>query len=120
VPYYNAHEWFEETLESLNRQTLEDFEAIIVEDASTDEVSLKAIQDLEGRFPQLRAKGQYFRILHHSQNQGLSGARNTGVKHGKSWNKRRPTKSNHCYLGGVYFLLLLFCIFSSGRIRAVS
>ena len=85
VPFFNAHRWFEETLQSLERQTLEDFEVIVVDDASTEPESLSAIRGLLGRWCDKRPnriQPMHLRLLRHSRNQGLSGTRNTGVRHG--------------------------------------
>jgi len=82
IPFYNAHEWFHETLASLTVQTLQDFEVIVVNDASTDHDSLKALHHLEAKFAEFRVAGVYYRLLTHSRNRGLSGSRNTGVKYG--------------------------------------
>lgn len=68
IPAYNAITYLPETLESALKQTFKDFEIIIVNDGSTDETEqwVSQIKD-----PRVRLISQ--------KNQGLSGARNTGI-----------------------------------------
>ncbi|MHC8518564.1 glycosyltransferase family 2 protein [Weissella confusa] len=70
VPAYNVENYIGKTLESIKNQEFTDFEAIIVDDGSTDETYLK-IQDMvasDDRFTLIR-----------QLNKGLSGARNAGI-----------------------------------------
>lgn len=73
VPVYNTNPRFiEETLAStLLLKNLCTYEVIIVNDGSTDEATLKFLNQID--------KTQ-FQIIH-QQNKGLAGARNTGIAH---------------------------------------
>ncbi len=70
VPHYNLAEFLPETLASIEQQTYTNIETIVVDDGSTDPASLAFIDSLDR--PNLRVVRQ--------ANQGLSGARNTGVR----------------------------------------
>lgn len=71
VPAYNAARWIEECLNSIASQTLDDFECIIIDDGSTD-----MTPDLADSFAALDPR---FSVIHQS-NQGLSSARNAGIR----------------------------------------
>lgn len=68
IPAYNAMKYLPETLDSVLQQTYQDFEVIIVNDGSTDEIEtwFERIKD-----PRIKLISQ--------ANKGLAGARNTGV-----------------------------------------
>lgn len=68
IPAYNAMTYLPETVESVLRQTLTDFEVLIVNDGSSDQIGQWASQVTD---PRVKLISQ--------QNQGLSGARNTGI-----------------------------------------
>jgi CDP-glycerol glycerophosphotransferase len=70
VPIYDVEDYLEECLESLARQTVRDFEAVMVDDGSTD-----ASAAIAERFA---ARDDRFRLLR-QPNGGLSRARNTGI-----------------------------------------
>jgi CDP-glycerol glycerophosphotransferase len=70
VPVYNVEEFLETCLDSLTAQTFEDFEAILVDDGSTDR-SGEIAQRYAERDPRFRVVKQ--------ANGGLSKARNTGA-----------------------------------------
>ncbi|MEU5879410.1 bifunctional glycosyltransferase family 2 protein/CDP-glycerol:glycerophosphate glycerophosphotransferase [Spirillospora sp. NPDC047279] len=72
VPFYNVEDYFEECLDSLERQTMTDLEVIMVDDGSPDgsEVIAKSFAARDPRFRLVR-----------QDNQGLGPARNTGVRH---------------------------------------
>lgn len=72
--FFNAHEYFEETYNSLKQQTFQDFEWIIVDDCSTDEKSI----DL---FASLTTKDFNIIKIQHEYNQGLSAGRNTAISY---------------------------------------
>ncbi len=74
IPVYNVERYLPMCLESVVRQGLEDYEAIIVDDGSTDGSS-KICDEFALQYPQIR--------VIHQENQGLSGARNTGIKNAK-------------------------------------
>ena len=70
IPAYNAMRYLPETLKSVLRQTFDDFEVIIVNDGSSDGIEYWFSQITE---PQIQLISQ--------ENQGLAGARNTGIAH---------------------------------------
>jgi glycosyltransferase involved in cell wall biosynthesis len=72
IPAYNVCAYIEETLISLERQTFEDFEVIVVNDGSTDETAA-IVQSFCHRDPRFR--------LISKPNGGLASARNYGICH---------------------------------------
>jgi len=68
IPAYNAMPYLPETLESVLRQTYHDFEVVVVNDGSSDNTEEWVSQILD---PRLKLISQ--------ANQGLAGARNTGI-----------------------------------------
>ncbi|MBC5841200.1 glycosyltransferase family 2 protein [Flavobacterium sp. F-380] len=70
VPLYNKENFIEATLQSILDQSFFDFEILIIDDSSTDS-SLKIANTLAS------AK---VKIIQHKKNQGLSAARNSGIK----------------------------------------
>lgn len=70
IPVYNVERYLRVSLESVVNQTLEDIEIICVNDGSTDG-SLEILNEF--------AKKDKRIILINQENQGLSGARNTGL-----------------------------------------
>ncbi len=71
VPVYNVESYLRKCLDSLVRQTCTDKEIILVDDGSTD--SSGAICDEYAKMY------DFVRVVH-QENQGLSGARNTGIE----------------------------------------
>lgn len=69
IPVYNGLDTLPRAIKSLELQTFQDWEAIIVNDGSTDEVSefLATLQDAR------------IRVLHHQKNQGRAAARQTAL-----------------------------------------
>lgn len=65
IPAYNAAENLPETLRSLEAQTSDDWDAVICDDASTDDTSAVA-----------RSFGERFRVVRNETNMGPAGARN--------------------------------------------
>ncbi|PSN20738.1 glycosyl transferase family A [filamentous cyanobacterium CCP5] len=72
VPAYNAMEYLPETISSILNQTYQDFEIIIVDDGSSDNIKDWAKQLSDSRI----------RLISQS-NQGLANARNTGLANAK-------------------------------------
>lgn len=74
---YNAERYLKESVASLKRQTVSDFECVCVDDASTD--SSPAMLD------EIAAGDNRFRIVHLQKNQGPAHARNVAlaVSHGE-------------------------------------
>lgn len=67
IPVYNVEEYLEQCLESVKKQTYHDYEVIIVNDGTKDRS-----MEIAKKYP--------YKIIN-QKNQGLSVARNTGVKH---------------------------------------
>ena len=74
VTAYNVSAYLDECLNSVTRQTVEQYELIIIDDGSTDRSG--EIIDLYG------IKHNNVRVIH-QKNQGLSVARNVGLKSAK-------------------------------------
>ncbi|WP_051526833.1 glycosyltransferase family 2 protein [Alkanindiges illinoisensis] len=72
IPLYNKELSIENTINSVLEQTYQDFEIIVVDDGSTDQSAqlIERIQD-----PRIR--------IIHQDNQGVSAARNRGIKEAK-------------------------------------
>src|SRR4028119_714252 len=68
VPAYNAMAYLPETLQSVLTQTFNSFEVLIINDGSSDEIVEWASEIKDSRVK-----------LISQENQGLSGARNTGI-----------------------------------------
>ncbi|MEN3322626.1 glycosyltransferase family 2 protein [Mariniflexile soesokkakense] len=69
TPLYNKEKYVQETLKSVLNQTFSNFEIIIINDGSTD----NSVEEVK-KFNDPRIK------LYTQTNQGLSGARNSGIK----------------------------------------
>ena len=74
IPVYNVEKYLSECLDSVLKQTYGDFEAICVNDGSED-----GSQRILKQYAQ---KDNRFHVIS-QENQGLSGARNTGLNHAK-------------------------------------
>lgn len=76
IPVYNVGSYIKDCLLSVINQTMTDgLECLIVDDCGTDssiEIAEQILASYEGIIR--------FRILHHPENKGLSGARNSGIK----------------------------------------
>ncbi|HKH18901.1 MAG TPA: CDP-glycerol glycerophosphotransferase family protein [Solirubrobacteraceae bacterium] len=70
VPIYNVERYLPACLDSVARQTIEDFEVVMVNDGSTD-----GSADLANEYSRRDSR---FRLVH-QENAGLSAARNTGI-----------------------------------------
>lgn len=70
IPAYNASEWLPAALGSLSAQTCPDWEAMVVDDGSTDSTAAAA--------QRLAAKDARIRLLRQA-NAGVSAARNAGI-----------------------------------------
>lgn len=74
MPVYNVSDYVERCLESVMHQSYDNIECIIVDDCSPDDSMAKCekmIADYHGPIS--------FVVLHHSNNRGLSAARNSGT-----------------------------------------
>ena len=74
IPVYNVEKYIKKCLESLAKQTMQDFEVIIVNDGTKDD-SEKVILDYKEKHPNMKIK--YYK----KENGGLASARNYGVKY---------------------------------------
>ena len=72
IPVYNVKPYLERCVNSVLRQTYKDLEIILVDDGSTDG-SGEMCDQIATRDPRI--------LVIHQKNQGLSGARNTGIHH---------------------------------------
>jgi len=73
IPSFNHGHFLRYTLESVLGQSHPDWEAIVVDDGSTDDTAL-----IVANFAEARIRYVY------QENQGLSAARNTGIRHAQS------------------------------------
>lgn len=74
VPVYNVEAYLEKCVQSIFRQTEQDFELLLVDDGSTDSSGQLC--------EELAKKDSRIRVIH-QENQGLGGARNTGIREAK-------------------------------------
>ena len=70
IPCYNQGKYIEETIKSVISSTFKNFEIIIVNDGSTDNYTNQILKKIN--IPEIK--------LIQTKNQGLSGARNAGIK----------------------------------------
>ena len=75
TPYYNTKEFFSETVVSVQAQSLQNWEWIIVDDGSTDSQSVQRLANIAATDDRIRVVRQ--------NNGGTAAARNTGVDHSK-------------------------------------
>jgi glycosyltransferase involved in cell wall biosynthesis len=74
IPAYNVESYIETALNSLKHQSFQNFEALIIDDGSTDQTPVKAIRFCN--------EDKRYRLLK-KQNGGLSSARNYGIEQAK-------------------------------------
>lgn len=72
VPIYKVENCLERCLDSLCEQSLSNIEIILIDDASPDRCGEIC--------EQYTIKDKRFKVVHHAENQGLSAARNTGIR----------------------------------------
>lgn len=75
IPYFNAGSTIQETIDSIFNQTYTNFDIWIVNDGSTDPLSIEKLKDFEGN--------DRIHILH-QENAGPSVARNVAIKKSKA------------------------------------
>jgi len=73
IPCYNYGHYVEEAIDSVLQQTFQNFEIIVVNDGSTDPVTIEVLKHL---------KKPKTRVIHQA-NKGLPEARNEGIRHAK-------------------------------------
>lgn len=71
VPIYKVEDYLVRCLDSLRAQSLRNIEIILINDASPDRCNEIC--------KEYAAQDNRFRVIHHSENRGLSAARNTGI-----------------------------------------
>ena len=71
VPVYNVEKYLARCLDSLCRQSLRDIEIVLIDDGSSD----RSGEICEA----YAAKDARFRVIHHTENKGVSVVRNTGI-----------------------------------------
>lgn len=75
IPTYNRAHLISETLESIQAQTYQDWECLVVDDFSTD--------DTKELIKQFSLKDNRIKYLNNERNKGAQGARNTGILYAK-------------------------------------
>lgn len=75
IPVYNAEKHLRKTLDSILKQTIDNFEVIMVNDASKDS-SLRILEEYNNKFTMSM-------IVNLETNQGVSNARNVGIRKAK-------------------------------------
>lgn len=75
IPYYKNSATIERALKSVLNQTFQDFEILLINDASPDWPLAKEKLDL--------FKSEKFKIHHHTNNRNGAAARNTGIKNAR-------------------------------------
>src|SRR5687768_13659885 len=73
IPCYNDGTLLPETITQVRKQTMTDYEIIVVNDGSTDALTLQVLQQLGG---------EGIKVLHKA-NGRMSSARNHGVQHAR-------------------------------------
>lgn len=69
IPTYNRLKLLLETIESVRQQTFHDYEIVVVDDFSVDDVT-----------PSVKAVDPSIRVVRQSENKGLAAARNAGLR----------------------------------------
>jgi glycosyltransferase involved in cell wall biosynthesis len=73
IPTYNRAGWLRHAIRSVLNQTYEEFELIVVDDASADKTKQLVTAIADDRI----------RYIRHDENKGAAAARNTGIEHAK-------------------------------------
>ena len=79
IPMYNAESYIDKTLMSIQQQTYDDFDVMIIDDASTD-TSVSVVQEFQ-QSGELKDK---IKLLRLKKNGGISNARNLGLRLARS------------------------------------
>jgi glycosyltransferase involved in cell wall biosynthesis len=69
IPCYNSHQYLNEAIESINKQTFRDIEIIVVDDGSNNPETVNALNNLDSSVNIIR-----------KENGGLASARNYGIR----------------------------------------
>lgn len=73
TPFYNGSHVFEETARSVLKQSFQQWEWLIINDCSDNSASIAILDAFRGRDPRIK-------VIDHTENKGLSAARNTGFR----------------------------------------
>lgn len=76
VPCYEGSQNLVECLRSLHRQSMPDWEAVVVDDGSRDERLIAEVVS--------RLRDKRIRLVRHDRNRGLAAARNTGIREARA------------------------------------
>ncbi len=71
MPYYNDKQYIEQSVKCVLNQTFPLFELLIIDDGSTDEESLKKLEEIKTMDNRIK--------IHHKKNEGLSATRDYGA-----------------------------------------
>lgn len=74
IPTFNRPALLTRAVDSVLQQSYRNFEIIIVDDGSTDELALRTLEDLSNRSPKIS-------ILRNASRRGAAAARNRGIEH---------------------------------------
>lgn len=77
TPFYNTGSVFLETVDSVLRQSLQQWEWLIIDDGSSDSAAL-------GMLNHVASSDQRIKVIRHEKNLGLPSARNTGFQHARA------------------------------------
>lgn len=77
IPVYNASATLGVCLDSLNRQTIQRFELLFIDDSSTD----RSLDILMSYAEQYSTGDFVVKVLRHERNRGVAAARNTGLEY---------------------------------------
>jgi glycosyltransferase involved in cell wall biosynthesis/Tfp pilus assembly protein PilF len=77
TPFFQGGAVFYETAESVFRQSLQQWEWLIINDGSTEAESLRILDEYRHKDPRIR-------VVDHPRNKGLSAARNTGFREARA------------------------------------
>ena len=75
VPVYNVEQYLAECLDSILEQPGVDLEVVCIDDCGTDN-SIEILKEYQARDSRIR-------LVSHTENRGLSAARNTGIENAK-------------------------------------
>lgn len=75
VPIYNVGQYIERCVVSLMEQTLDDIEYIFVNDCTPDN-SIEVLEQTVNKYPH---RQDSVKVIHHTQNRGLTATRNSGL-----------------------------------------
>lgn len=80
TPYFNTGEVFLETAQSVLGQSLQQFEWLIINDASTDAAALRVLEPFRKMGDDPDRPGPRVRVIDHAKNLGLAATRNSGYR----------------------------------------